>query len=168
MCLAEDLAQSKPLVKDGGDDMYWSLFGANSWERTGPPGGAIHNHTVSVTVNWDLCRQIGLCLHPITENLPQELIENQPRVRSQRNPMSTQRLIAVDHKELLEEDSEDERGGPDQGEILSLLVTSRGQVTIALLRDLHECFLADAPVPAPVPSTSFSMCCQDNVSEMLI
>ena len=48
---------------------------------SGPPGGAIHNHTVSVTVNWDLCRQIGLCLHPITENLPQELIENQPRVR---------------------------------------------------------------------------------------
>ena len=34
--MAEDLAQSKPLVKDGGDDMYWSLFGANSWERTGP------------------------------------------------------------------------------------------------------------------------------------
>lgn len=48
---------------------------------SGPPGGAIHNHTVSVSVNWDLCRQTGLCLRPITENLPQELIENQPRVR---------------------------------------------------------------------------------------
>lgn len=47
----------------------------------GPRGGAIQNHTVSVSVNWDLCRQTGLCLHPITENLPQELIENQPCVR---------------------------------------------------------------------------------------
>lgn len=34
MCPAEDLAQSKPLVNDGGDDMHWSLFGANRWERT--------------------------------------------------------------------------------------------------------------------------------------
>ncbi|XP_061017301.1 pterin-4-alpha-carbinolamine dehydratase [Dama dama] len=37
--------------------------------------------------------------------------------------MSTQKLITVDHKELLEEDSEEEQGGPDQGEILSVLVT---------------------------------------------